>query len=35
VDGVTVTEPETALPVEKPVPVQEPAFVEDQVSVLG
>jgi hypothetical protein len=32
-EGVTVTVPEVALPVEKPVPVQEVAFVELHVSV--
>jgi hypothetical protein len=30
---VTLTEPETALLVEKPVPVQEVALVDDQVRV--
>lgn len=32
-DGDTVTEPETAPPVEKPVPVQDVAFEDDQVKV--
>jgi hypothetical protein len=33
VEGVTLAEPERALPVAKPVPVQEVALVDDQVSV--
>ena len=32
---MTLTEPERALPVEKPVPVQEVALVDDQVRVDG
>jgi hypothetical protein len=31
--GATATEPEVAFPVTNPLPVQEVAFVEDQVSV--
>jgi len=31
--GVTLNEPETAPPVEKPVPAQEEALVDDQVRV--
>ena len=34
VEGDAVTEPETAPPVAKPVPVQDVAFVEDQVRVV-
>jgi hypothetical protein len=33
IEGVTVADPAVALPVEKPVPVQELAFVELHVSV--
>jgi len=33
VEGVTVTDPETAFPVEKFVPMHEVAFVEPQVRV--